>query len=176
MSAPQNEFPRPVRIDTIGDEDRILPVQAEADEREALARRFDLVAIGRLVADVRLRRTGETIHAEGVIDADVTQACVATGAPLPATLKVPFTLRFTPETAAPTQDEMELDAADCDTLFYTDGEVDCGEAVAETLYLALDPFPRAPDADEQLKASGALGEPEPSPFAALQALRDRLAE
>jgi hypothetical protein len=40
--------------------------------------------------------------------------------------------------------------------------------------LALDPFPRAPDADDVLKAAGVLSEGEAGPFAALRALKDRL--
>ncbi|WP_156679687.1 YceD family protein [Sphingomonas profundi] len=176
MTAAASEFPRPVRIDTIGEAERAITVTADEAERAALARRFDLVAIDRLSAEIRVRRAGEIVHAEGVVSAAVTQSCVATGAPLAATLAVPLELRFVPEPFAAAQDEIELDAADCDTVGYDGGAIDVGEAAAETLYLALDPFPRAHDADAVLKAAGVIAEEDAGPFAALKGLRDRLGE
>jgi uncharacterized metal-binding protein YceD (DUF177 family) len=174
MSVPPNEFARPVRIDTIGDAPRAITIEAEAEERIALARRFDLIALDRLTAELRLHRTGEIVHAEGNVTADVVQACAASGEPLQSRIAVPFSLRFVPEQLAPVPDEIELDGSDCDTLEYSGGEIDAGEAAAETLFLALDPFLRAPGADEALKAAGVLGEGEAGPFAGLKALRDKL--
>ena len=51
-------------------------------------------------------------------------------------------------------------------------------AVAETLALSLDPFPRAPDADAVLRAAGVLSEDEAvtGPFAALKGLKDKLSK
>ena len=176
MSGAANEFARPVRIDTIGDEPRAIGIEAEAGEREALARRFDLVALDRLAAELRLRRAGEIVHAEGMVEAAVTQTCAASGVPIASRVAVPFVLRFVPEPLIAEQDEIELGADDCDTVGYAGGAVDIGEAAAETLYLALDPFPRAPDADDTLKAAGVLGEADAGPFAALKALREKLAD
>ena len=56
-----------------------------------------------------------------------------------------------------------------------DGAIDLGEAAAETLLLALDPYPRAPNADAVLREAGVKPEGEeerePGPFAALAALK-----
>ena len=170
-----NEFARPVRIDSIGETDHAVAIEADATERAALAARFDLIAIDRLSAKIRVRRAGAIVDAEGIVQAHVTQACVASGAPLPASLSVPLTLRFLPEpTDTSPPEEVELDADACDTVDYSGGAIDLGEAAAETLYLALDPFPRAPDADEALKAAGVLDEGDAGPFAALKGLRDKL--
>ena len=58
MTAP--EFSRPVRVDTLGAAPRRLSLEADAAERAALARRFGLVAIDRLAAEVALtRRTAQ---------------------------------------------------------------------------------------------------------------------
>lgn len=176
MSHSANEFARPARIDTIGEEGRALHIEADEAERAALARRFDLLSLDRLEADITIRRAGEIVHAVGVVRASATQACVATGAPLPQAIETPLTLRFMPEDETGTQEEMELDADDCDTIGYDGAAIDLGEAAAETLYLALDPFPRAADADQILKAAGVLSEGEAGPFAALKALRDRLGD
>lgn len=175
MNGEANEFARPARIDTIGEQGRSVSIAAEAEERTALAHRFGLVALDRLEADIEVRRAGEIVHATGRVRARATQACVATGTPVEQVIDVPMTLRFVPDAQAPTQEEKELDSDDCDTIGYDGASVDLGEAAAETLYLALDPFPRAADADAVLKAAGVLGEEDAGPFAALKGLRDRLA-
>jgi len=168
------EFSRLVRIDEVGEAPRTIPIAADAEEREALARRFALVAIGRLEAGAEVHRSGKTLFVEGRLQADVTQTCVATGEPLPATLDMPFVLRFVPEDSIEASEEMELSESDCDTLTYAGGALDLGEAAAETLALSLDPFPRSAHADDALKAAGVVDETEVGPFAMLKALKDRL--
>jgi uncharacterized metal-binding protein YceD (DUF177 family) len=103
----------------------------------------------------------------------VTQSCVATADPLPATVDEPFTLRFEREVPA-SGGEVELSDEELDIIAYSGSDIDLGEAVAETLSLALDPFPRAPDADARLREAGVLGEDEAGPFSALKGLKDRL--
>lgn len=168
------EFSRLVRVDTLGEGGRSEAIEADQAEREALARRFELVSIDALSAEAALRREAGAIIAEGRIRAAVEQACVATGVPVPALIDEPFAVKFVPENGA--GEEIELDAEDLDTIDYSGGAIDLGEAVAETLALSLEPFPRAPDADEVLRAAGVLSEDEvvTGPFAALQALKDKL--
>ncbi|WP_066550877.1 YceD family protein [Sphingomonas sp. CCH15-F11] len=169
------EFSRPVRLDQVGAGESTLAISAEPAERAALARRFDLIAIDRLEAQFRLRRDAIGILASGSVTGDVVQACVATGAPVSDTIDEPFLIRFLPETEAGDADEIELSDDDCDTVFYAGGAIDLGEAAAETLALALDPYPRVPDADAQLRAAGVLREEEAGPFGPLAGLRDKLA-
>jgi len=169
----ENEFSRPVRLDSLGAGERTVAITAEPAERDALARRFGLVAIDRLEAETHLSRDGAIVRLRGTLTAEVTQSCVATGESLPAALSDAFTLRFLPAEQAPADgaEEIGLTEEDCDTLFYEGGAVDIGEAVAETMILALDPFPRSPDADAVLRAAGVLQEGETGPFAALKALK-----
>lgn len=171
--SPQPEFPRPVRLDQIG---RGEPASIAADdaERAALARRFGLVSLDRLEADYTLNSEAGGIMARGHLRAALAQPCVATAEPVPEVIDTPFTLRFVPEEQAPDHEETELSEADCDTIFFTGGSIDMGEAVAESLALALNPYPRAPDADAWLKKMGVLSEEEASPFGALAALKDRM--
>lgn len=168
------EFSRLVRIDEVGDAARTIAIAADPAEREMLAQRFALVSIGRLEAQAEVRRSGKTLFVEGRLQADIVQTCVATAEPLPATLDVPFVLRFVPEDSIETAEEIELSEADCDTLAYAGGAIDLGEAAAETLALSLDPFPRSAHADDALKAAGVVDETEVGPFAALKALKDRM--
>jgi len=166
------EFSRRIPLDMIGEGGRDVSVEADAGERAALAERFDLHALDRLDADVRLTLRAGIVHAEGRLRGAGAQRCVVTDEPVPVAIDEAFHLRFVED--APDGDEIELSEDDCDTLPLDGGAVDLGEAVAETFALALPPFPRAPDASETLKAAGVLSEEEAraasSPFAALKDL------
>ena len=171
------EFSRPVRLDTLGEQPRSMAIAAEAEERAALARRFGLLGLDRLEAELAIARRGEEVTVAGTLRADVVQACVASGAPVPAALTVPFDIRFRPQPApGRAEEEIELSESEMDVVFYDRGEIDAGEAVAETLSLNLDPWPRSPGADSILREAGVQreGEEEKGPFAALAGLKDKL--
>jgi uncharacterized metal-binding protein YceD (DUF177 family) len=173
MTAP--EFSRPFRVDTLGADPRAVEIEAGPEERTALARRFGLVEIGRLAAAAALSRRDEEVVARGRITASVVQSCVASGEPVKASVDEPFEIVFRPLPSDGRPDEeVELSEAELDTVFYEGAAIDLGEAVAETLSLSLDPFPRAPDAAEALKAAGVKSEEEAGPFGALAALRDKM--
>lgn len=167
------EFSRLVPLDRIGAGESMNEIAAEESERAALAARFDLIAIDRLSATVALKRDGDVVLANGRLSAAVVQPCIASGEPVPATVDTEIAIRFVPE-STDSAEEVELDADALDTVDYRGGAIDLGEAAAETLALALDPFPRSPHADEALKAAGVLSEEEAkvasSPFAALKGL------
>jgi uncharacterized metal-binding protein YceD (DUF177 family) len=173
------EFSRAVRLDTLGAGPRRVEIEANAEERAALAARFGLLAVDRLAARAEISRNGKAVTALGRLDSAVVQSCVASGEPVPATLAEDFRIEFRPHrTAAAPDEEVELGEAELDVVFYDGTAVDLGEAVAETLSLALDPFPRSPAAEAALREAGVKGEEEAraesSPFAALKALRDGL--
>ena len=146
------------------------------DERAALARRFDLVALDRLAAHFTLVRDALGVRASGHLSAAVTQSCGVTGDPLPAKIEEDFAIRFLPEPGEDeSQDEIELAEEDLDTVFYTGSALDLGEAAAETLALALDPFPRSPNAAEVLKQAGVISEEEARPLSPIAAaLQEKL--
>jgi uncharacterized metal-binding protein YceD (DUF177 family) len=173
MTAP--EFSRPVRVDAIGEDPRKLSVQAEEVERINLARRFGLVAIDRLAAELTLCRKGKDVAMAAMLSARVVQACVASGEPLEAAIEVPFDLIFRPQPdTAGHEEEIELGEEELDVIFYDKASIDVGEAVAESLLLNLDPYPRAPGAAEALEQAGVKSEEEAGPFGALAGLRDKL--
>ena len=77
-----------------------------------------------------------------------------------------------PEPATAGHDEeIELGESDCDVVFYDGAEIDLGTAIADTLALSLDPYPRSAGADAALKEAGVLTEAEASPFGALAKLK-----
>lgn len=164
------EFSRPERVDTIGEGERTVEIAADAAERAAVAARFGLIAVERLEARFRVRRAGVRIEADGRIVAKIVQPCAASGEPLAAAIDEPVALRFAEE--QPDDAERELDAADLDLLPIDNGAIDLGEAAAETMALAIDPFARRPDAEAMLRAAGVLSEEQAGPFAALAALKE----
>lgn len=168
------EFSRLVRLDQVGAGESAHAVHAEDGERAALAARFALPSVDALDAHFTLRRDGAGVLARGHLSARVVQSCVVTGDPVPATVEEDFLIRFLPEPREGEEDEIELTEEECDTVFFTGGAIDLGEAAAETLALALDPFPRSAGAAQALKDAGVIREEEAGPFGALAGLRDRL--
>ncbi|MEM8726635.1 MAG: DUF177 domain-containing protein, partial [Pseudomonadota bacterium] len=70
---------------------------------------------------------------------------------------------------------IELDAEDCDEIEYAGDMFDLGEAVAQTLGLAIDPYAEGPNADAARKAAGIVeeGEQDGPLAAALTALKKK---
>ena len=163
-------FAHDLRIDSIRDGER-LDLVAEEDERRAIARRLGLGSIERLEAHATLARKGEIVRAEGRLVAALEQSCVVTGEPVPAHVDEPFALLFRPEPEGAADEEIELGEEDCDTVFHDGGSIDLGGAIADSLALALDPYPRSAEADAALKEAGVMSEEQASPFAALAALK-----
>ena len=166
-------FAHAVRIDTIRDGDR-LDLAADEAERATIAGRLGLGAIDRLEAHVTLERKGEVIRAQGRLVASLEQRCVVTGEPVPAHVDEPFSLLFLPEPEAGGDEEIELGEEDCDTVFYDGAAIDLGSAIADTLALSLDPYPRSAEADAALKDAGVMSEEQASPFAELARLKKGL--
>jgi uncharacterized metal-binding protein YceD (DUF177 family) len=166
-----DRFAHQLRLDQIRDGERLDLVADEA-ERGAVAKRLGLPCIDRLEAHVTLAKTGEVVRASGRLGAALDQSCVVTSEPVPAHVDEPFELAFMPEPAPGGPDEeIELGESDCDVVFYDGGAIDLGTAIADTLALSLDPYPRSASADAALKEAGVLSEEQASPFAVLAKLK-----
>lgn len=169
-----SDFCRRLQLDQIRDGDRIDLIANEKDRRE-IADRLGLLSLDRLEAHAALSRDGQKVAVKGRLKASLGQACVATGDPVPAHVDEPFELRFIPEPRTVGADEeIELGEEDLDTIFHDGSAIDLGSAIADTLALSLDPYPRSAGADAALKEAGVLTEEEASPFAALSALKEKL--
>jgi uncharacterized metal-binding protein YceD (DUF177 family) len=166
-----DRFAHHLRLDQVRDGGR-LDLVADDSERAAVAERLGLLGLDRLEAHVTLSRTGEIVRAQGRIGASLEQSCVVTSDPVPAHIDEPFELMFTPEpeTAGP-DEEIELGESDCDVVFHDGAVIDLGTAIADTLALSLDPYPRSAGADAALKEAGIMTEEQASPFAALAQLK-----
>jgi uncharacterized metal-binding protein YceD (DUF177 family) len=169
-------FGHNLKLDQIGEGQRI-DLAADQAECSAICKRLGLDALDRLEAHAVLSRTGDTVRATGRLAASVTQSCVVTGEPVAAHVDEPFELVFMREQPPAAADhEIELDPNDCDVVFYDGGTIDLGGAIADTLALCLDPYPRSASAESALKEAGVLSEDQASPFAVLAALKGRMEE
>ena len=169
-----SEFAHRLPLDQVRDGDR-LDLVANASECAAVAERLGLLSLDRLEAHAVLSRDGEQIRARGRIKASLDQACVATGEPVTQHIDEPFDLQFMPApNAAQADEEVELSGDDLDTIFHDGSAIDLGGAIADTLALSLDPYPRSAGADAALKEAGVMSEEEAGPFAALAALKAKM--
>lgn len=157
---PKSELSRMIKI-------RPLPadavvIEASPEERAALATRFGLGAVSSLRAEVALDQRPRAIRARGRLRAAILQPCAISGEDFPVTIDEPVDLRFVEENQrAPTLDEeIELEADDCDEIAFSGEMFDLGEAVAQTLGLAIDPYAEGPEADAARKAAGIVAEGE----------------
>lgn len=173
-----NEFSHVVKLVDIGAGQLKVHLVADADQRAALCQRFDLLSLDLLEADLSLSRDARGIIAEGRMTATLAQPCIATEEPVADAIDEPMRILFVPEPAHASDTEVELDADDCDMMFHDGQSIDLGEAIAQSLGLALNPYPRSADAEAALKQAGVISEEaareESSPFGALASLKDRL--
>ena len=141
------EFSRPVVAERLPAGEAVYEIAASAPEREALARRLDLVALDRLEARICLNRLGGgLIGMAATLSADVVQRCVVTLEPVANRVDDAFTLLFGGDGDEVEGGEVVVDGAAEIREPLCNGAIDLGEAVAQQLSLALDPFPRAADA------------------------------
>lgn len=147
-------------------------IEASEAERAALALRFGLGAVESLRAEVVLDAKPRAIRATGRLKAAILQPCAISGEDFPVTIDEPVDLRFVEENQRPAAEgeEIELEADDCDEIAFTGEMFDLGEAVAQTLGLAIDPYAEGPDADAARATAGIVKEGEQDgPLAALLA-------
>lgn len=167
----RDEFGHRIVLDRIGAGERIDLV-ADETECAAIRDRLGLVSLDRLEAHACLDRDGSRVRACGRVRASLEQCCIATGGPVPEHIDEPFDILFLAEPKADGgDDEVELSQDECDTVFYDGGAIDLGSAIADTLALAMNPYPRSAEADAALREAGVLSEIEASPFAALAKLK-----
>ena len=170
MTVPAPEYSVMIDLRQVNDVQLLL----EHDEaaRRRLAGRFAISAIPMMRAELSLAREGERVTATGRLVADVIQPCRVSAEDFAVHIDEPVHLRFVPPigVAAP-DEEIELTADDCDEIEYDGTAFDLGEALAQTLALAIDPFAEGPNADAFRAEHGLNYETPSGPFAALAALK-----
>jgi uncharacterized metal-binding protein YceD (DUF177 family) len=159
------EFSRPVPVEQVSEHGRVIDISANSAERAALCRRFGLVDLGRLEASGQLTRTSGFYRLELDWTADVVQSCVLTLEPVANHFDEHLDERYGfSEPDAELDIDPQADAPEP----IEGGVIDVGEALAQALSLALDPYPRKAGAN--LDVPGADPGPQ-GPFADLAKLK-----
>lgn len=169
-----NEFSHVVKLSEIGNLSRNIHLVADEAARSGLMARFDLASLDLLEADIALETDAADVISTGRFTARLAQYCIASNDAVSSVLKEPIHIRFIPEPTV--GGELELEADDCETMFHDGLTIDLGEAVAQSLGLALNPYPRSAEAEKILKAAGVKSEEEVAPLGALASLKDLLAK
>jgi uncharacterized metal-binding protein YceD (DUF177 family) len=167
MSPPEPEFSRRVALAQLSTRPFRQRIEATAEERGRLSRRFDLISLDRLVAEVELwRRSPEVVHLEAEFAAEFEQCCAVTLEPVRGAVSDRFSLVYGP---AP-EEEQEIALTSDEPAFepLNGNSIDIGEAVAQELSLALPIYPRDPEARVDQEA---MAEPLQGPFATLARMR-----
>lgn len=122
-------------------------------------------------------KTGGRYHVAGHVRARIGQTCVVTLEPMESEIDEPIDLTFAPPEHIPEMaalvDEAERSGGDTpDPLeAIENGIIDLGRVATDALYLAVNPYPRKPDA--VFKPLVEAADPEDHPFAALKVLKGK---
>ena len=165
------EFPRPLDITRVPAHGCTEKISADPEECAALAARLGLPAIHALAAELQISRwRGEGLKIKGRFTADLEQTCVVSLDMFRAALTDTFESYFLPASRAAGADDATIEEGDAEP--FENGIIDMGEAVAEALALALDPYPKKPG----VTFTDLVEEPEEpgqrNPFAGLGRLKE----
>lgn len=142
------EFPRPVELARLTRPRSRHRITATATEAEALARRFQVLAIENLVGEllVEFIPGDQVLRVTGKVTALVRQTCIVTLDPVDSTVTAELDELF----ARSVEDDKELDLLADDPTGWAEpwpgDTLDLGELAAQGLALAIDPYPRKPGA------------------------------
>ena len=134
-----------------------MEVEANETERAALAKRFGITAIHALTARVDFSKKDDAVVASGTFNATVEQPCAVTRDDITYDISEAFSLRFLPAGKFGEYEEdaeFELTEEDLDEIEYEGETFDLGEAIAQELGLAIDPYREGPDADAMREEAG----------------------
>jgi uncharacterized metal-binding protein YceD (DUF177 family) len=162
----------PLAVQDVPAEGRHVDLATDASVRTAVAKLAAVREITQLDAsfDVTPYR-GDGLHVTGQVVATVGQDCVVTLEPMESRIDESIDVTFIPPHAAVAEsadsDAIASDDDQPETL--VDGVVDLGALATEFLLLAIDPYPRRPDA--VFAPPQPDTDPSAHPFAALAALK-----
>jgi uncharacterized metal-binding protein YceD (DUF177 family) len=163
----------------VGAQPSRVSISAGEAERRAVAQRLGLVSVEALSSDVTLTRTPgnkAVVYVEGILKADITQSCVATGAPVRNHIEDEFEAWFADpssftsfakarrdKTGRGADDEIVVMEEREDPEPIVNGKIDLGDLATQYLSLGVDPYPRAHGAP-QISNKESVPEPEASPL------------
>ncbi len=158
MKPPKPEWTFPLTVTDIGNAPAHYKITADADACDALADRYDVVAVHAVSAHlvVTRERGGSVFHVTGTVSGDIVQECVVTLDPITTHVTDEIDAYFTDrkdvvplararaQRAARQGGEIEVELIDesAEPELVIGGVIDLGEVAAQFLSLAIDPYPR----------------------------------
>jgi uncharacterized metal-binding protein YceD (DUF177 family) len=161
-----------------------MPVEFEADarQREELAKAHDLLAVERFRVELLVEKwKRDGVKVTGVVEADIVQSCVVTLEPAPAHVSESVDALLVPEGSKLARREVgrhaemfiDPEGPDIPETFMGDA-IDVGALAEEFFTLGIDPYPRAPGVQERLTEESCPPDPaKDSPFSKLAVLRKK---
>jgi uncharacterized metal-binding protein YceD (DUF177 family) len=168
MNNPSPEFSRFISVTRIPPKGIEEQLEAKPAERAALAKRFGLVDLSKLKAQLTLMPgSKKTVTATGTIEADVVQQCVVTLDPIESHLAIEVDIVLIPSESGKDETQTTKEAELEDEFdFFSGGKIDLGELVSQQLGVNIDPYPRKPKATLKVMEFGKKIEKQ-KPFATL---------
>ena len=172
-AAPKPEFSLVLDVARVTSVGLAMVVEPDAAACARIARRLGIPAVVRLRVDFTLEAGfAGAVDATGTLDATVVRECAVTAVPFEAVVTERFALRFVPGEASD-----EIDDPDAiDEIPFDGRTIDLGDSAVEQLARNLEPFPRAPDVENDIGGGNdadVAGTGRPNPFAVLDRLRDK---
>jgi hypothetical protein len=166
----------PVVVEKVPDTGLHRELEADAATRQAMAEAGDLreVFSAQASLDVIPIKDGR-YHVTGRVRARIGQTCVVTLEPIENDIDEAIDVIFAPPDQIPELADLVDDAAGSEEDIpdppepIENGLIDLGRLATDALFLAVDPYPRKPDA--VFEPLVAAEDPEDHPFAALKALK-----
>ena len=166
----------PIAVVQIPDTGLHRDLEADQAAREAMAEVGGLREVLSASASLDvIPKSGGRVHVTGHVRARIGQTCVVTLDPIENEIDEPIDLIFAPPEQIPELSDLVDEAAESDTEIpdppepIVNGVIDLGRLATDALFLAVDPYPRRPDAVFQPPTEAS--DPNDHPCAALKALR-----
>jgi uncharacterized metal-binding protein YceD (DUF177 family) len=176
MTDKSDSWSVPVIVAQIPDAGLHRDIEADRAVRDAMAAVASLREILSASASLDVTpKSGGRVHVAGHVRARIGQTCVVTLEPIENDIDEPIDLIFAPPEQIPQLADLVDEAADSDVEIpdppepIVNGVIDLGRLATDALFLAIDPYPRRPDAVFEPPVVAA--DPEDHPFAALKALQ-----
>jgi uncharacterized metal-binding protein YceD (DUF177 family) len=165
-----------IEVEQIPDTGLHRDLEADQTARDGMAELAGLREILSASAslDVTPERGGR-FHVTGRVQARIGQTCVVTLDPIENEIDEPIDLIFAPPDQIPELADLVDEAAESEEDVpdppepIENGMIDLGRVATDAVFLAIDPYPRKPDA--VFEPLVAAPDPEEHPFAALKALK-----
>jgi hypothetical protein len=176
MTGKADPWSVPVTVAQIPDTGLHCDIEADPAVRDAMAAVAGLRGILSASASLDVApKGGGRVHVAGRVRARIGQTCVVTLDPIENDIDEPVDLIFAPPDQIPELADLVDEVADSDAEIpdppepIVNGVIDLGRLATDAVFLAIDPYPRKPDA--VFEPPVVPEDPEDHPFAALKALQ-----